>query len=244
MNAIAVAALFLPLFPLSMVFTTLYRRLPHPLARSVLLLAWPQVGLGLLPAPSAAGGWVGGWALASAGLYALRLLSVRELGIWTAQLAVALWALLRLLPPAEPAQLPPQALALSLPLVLLAWAAQHLVRRYGAAHADVPGGLGTGAPRLAGVLAVVVLCAVAVPPAAPFAVLLDAVEHVAPGVALALLLIALLWSWAGLRLLQGLLVGPPPRAPQRDLARPAVLLYALLVVACALLGVHLLGGLG
>ena len=37
--------IFLPLFPLSMGFNALLERVTQPLLRSVLLLAWPQVGL-------------------------------------------------------------------------------------------------------------------------------------------------------------------------------------------------------
>ena len=43
-----VAGLFLPLFPLGMVFNVLFQRIRNAWLRALLLLAWPLAGLGLL----------------------------------------------------------------------------------------------------------------------------------------------------------------------------------------------------
>ncbi|MGB5641380.1 MAG: hypothetical protein WBM63_19915, partial [Sedimenticolaceae bacterium] len=40
--------IFLPLFPFSMAFNALLERVTQPLLRSLLLVAWPQVGLWVL----------------------------------------------------------------------------------------------------------------------------------------------------------------------------------------------------
>ena len=39
------AGLFLPLFPLSMVFNALFNRLQHVALRGILLIGWPHIGL-------------------------------------------------------------------------------------------------------------------------------------------------------------------------------------------------------
>jgi len=77
-------AIFLPLFPLSMLFNTLYARLKQPFLRMALLLGWPLTGIylyGLLQPELP--DWMVGWALASAIFYAFRLLAMREVGIWS-----------------------------------------------------------------------------------------------------------------------------------------------------------------
>ena len=43
-----IAGFFLPLFPLSMVFNTLLDKVKHPVARILLILIWPQIGVLLL----------------------------------------------------------------------------------------------------------------------------------------------------------------------------------------------------
>ena len=87
--------LFLPLFPQSMVFNAVLERVGHPLLRSALLLAWPQIGLLALAALDAGPpSWLVVWALASSALYAFRLLAMREMGRWTGFLATSAWALL------------------------------------------------------------------------------------------------------------------------------------------------------
>ena len=89
-----VAALFLPLFPFSMLLNLTVSRLGWPVARFVLLLAWPQFGVAILiltdPKVPA---FVVPWALASSALYALRLLTVRDLGLWAGFLAASVWPL-------------------------------------------------------------------------------------------------------------------------------------------------------
>ena len=145
-----VVGLFLPLFPLSMVFNLLFARVSQPLARAVLLLAWPLIGLGLLhklgadvPEP------VLNWALATSALYAVRLLALRELGTWTGFLATSLWALLWI--PAregfELADIALDALGFSAPLALLVLITVLLNRRLGGAYAGISGGIAASLPQ-------------------------------------------------------------------------------------------------
>jgi hypothetical protein len=58
-----------------------------------------------------------------------------------------------------------------------------------------------------------------------------------------LLGIWLLWSWAGARLLQGLVVGPANAQDSPDLSLAATWLYALVLVALVVGGVYLIGDL-
>ncbi|RRQ21180.1 hypothetical protein [Thiohalobacter thiocyanaticus] len=243
------AGVFLPLFPLSMLFNALLRRAHRPWLRALLLLTWPQPGLALVaaaqpPLPD----WLMAWALLSSALYAFRALSLRELGLWTGFLACSLWALLWLVL-ARPGEVPPglHALGLSAPLVLLTLLGTGLERRFGAAYAGLYGGLAQQLPRLAGVLVVVVLAGIAMPLFPPFFTLLSltlATASAAPAAALALAGIWLLWSWAGARLLQGLVVGPGDSGGgPADLSPAATWAYAAALAALAGGGLYLLGGL-
>ena len=60
---------------------------------------------------------------------------------------------------------------------------------------------------------------------------------------MALVGIWLLWSWAGARLLQGLVVWPGNPQDSPDLSLAATWLYALVLVALVVGGVYLIGDL-
>lgn len=234
-----IAGLFLPLFPLSMPFNLLIARVRLPMARALLLLGWPQFGLWLL---HTSGGqvpdWVVGWALATAALYALRLLTARELNVWTGFLATSAWALLWLAADSWPA-----ALWLSAPLAMLALVAGAMQARLGAAYAGLAGGQVTDLPRLSGVLALAVLAATATPLFPGFAVLLQTMLDATFSDAWAIAAIWLLWSWAGMRLLRGFLVGEPAGPRPADLGRPASWGYALMLLVLLAGGILLIGGI-
>ena len=233
------AALFLPLFPLSMIFNFVYARLCHPLLRVVLLLGWPHVGLFILFNQSGdIPGWLAGWAVLTALLYGLRALSLRELNVWTGFLATSAWALLWILVPADAAILHAYALGFGLPLAMLAILSNGLEKRFGAAFAGLHGGLAQTMPRFVGVLVVVVLAVIATPVFPAFFTLLAVIANTAPAapaIAAGAGLVWLLWSWAGARLLQELIVGPALDEPVADLGVAATWSYifalGLLVIA-------------
>lgn len=241
MNAMLIlAACLLPLFPFSLIFNAVYARVAHPLARAALVLAWPQAGLWALAASGATvPGWVQPWALATALLYGVRALTLRDAGLWLAYLSIALGALLWLAPA------PALAWAFAAPLALLALAIGAIATRYGAAFAGYPDALAARSPRLAGVFALAVLAASGMPPFSGFFVWLHWALDTRPAAAAVLLVVWLLWSWAAVRLLQGLLVGrmAPDAAAPRDLGRGAVWGYALAFAALLAGGVWLAGGL-
>lgn len=238
------AALFLPLFPLSAVFNQVFGRLRRPELRALALLLWPQAGVLILglterPVPQ----WLGLLALLTALLYAYRAIALREVGRWIGFIATSAWALLWVAA-GEPALLHLQALALSLPLVLLSLLGNALERRFGAAHGAVIAGLAASAPRFAALFVIGVLAAIATPVFPGFFALLASAlgqAGTAPALALAVLLVWLLWTWSGARLLQDIVVGPPGEAAVDDMAPTFTWLYVAGFCALALAGITLGG---
>lgn len=245
---ILLTGLFLPLFPLSMVFNALFARLRNPALRTALLLIWPQIGLVVLyqTAP-ALSPWIMPWALATSALYALRALALRDVGVWIGFLATSAWALMWLTPFAgahvERMQL--YGLSFSAPLVLMAALGAGLERRFGAAYTGLYGGLAQTLPRFSGVLVVVVLAVVATPLFPGFFAMLETVvvtTALAPAIAVGAVLVWLLWTWAGARLLHGLVVGPAGDVDARDLSHGATWSYAILLGLLVIGGLYGLGG--
>lgn len=240
------AALFLPLFPLSAVFNQGFTRLRHPLSRAVLLLIWPQFGVFLIgqtgaPVPD----WLMAWALLSAGFYAYRAIALRELGLWIGFLATSAWALLWVTG-ASGTLLHVQALGFSAPLAVLSLLAGDIERRFGAAHTRLNLGLATVAPRTAGVFVIAILAVVATPLFPGFFTLIAAIvaqSQAAPLAALGLGLIWLLWTWSGARLLQGIVVGPGGEVVGADLSQGRTRSYAVAFVILALAGMQTAGAL-
>jgi hypothetical protein len=241
-----IAGIFLPLFPFSMLLNVLYGRIQQPLLRSLILLLWPQAGLYLvfyfgLSVP----GWLVGWALLTSMLYALRLLVLREVGLWTSFIATSAWALLWILfeHGTDRQHLELFALGISVPLVLMALLGAGLERRFGAAYLGLYNGLAHSLPRFSGILAIVVLAVIATPlfPGffAMFSLILKSIPT-APAISLGVAIVWLLWSWAGARLLQGLIAGPQTQVVD-DLSRINMWLYIAVLAGLVFTGVYSLG---
>lgn len=245
MTLLLIVALFLPLFPASIVLNGVLARLREPVARGLLLLAWPQLGVALLLlAPQAIPQTFVPWALATAGFYALRLLTVRDMGQWAGFFATSALALTWTLAAGGAARIELHAFAFwfSLPAALVAVLARPLAHRLGAAYAGLQGGLIGSLPRLAGVLALTVLAAVATPPFPGFFALLNVVHGLDWPGALAVLAIWLLWSWAATKLLQGFIFGPERAVSHGDMGRAPTLAYAGVLGAFVIAGLTLPGG--
>ncbi|MHB8840061.1 MAG: hypothetical protein ACYC7F_14050 [Gemmatimonadaceae bacterium] len=245
MTLLLIAALFLPLFPLSVVLNGALAQLREPVARCVLLLAWPQIGVLLLPLAShAVPHYVVPWALLTAGFYALRLLTVRDMGQWAGFLATSALALTWALAAggADRAELHAFAFWFSLPSALVALLARPLARRFGAAYAGLQGGLIGSLPRLSGVLALTVLAAVATPPFPGFFALLNLLHRLDWSGALGVLAIWLVWGWAATKLLQGFIFGAGRAVPSGDIGRTPSLVYAGVLGAFVIVGLYLTGG--
>jgi formate hydrogenlyase subunit 3/multisubunit Na+/H+ antiporter MnhD subunit len=116
--------------------------------------------------------------------------------------------------------------------------------RLGAAHTSLGGGLGSAAPRLAGLFVIGVLAVVATPIFPGFFTMLASVlgqAASAPIAALALVLVWLLWTWSGARLLHGIVVGPPRELTVQDMTTTATWGYAAGFIILALVGINLGG---
>jgi NADH:ubiquinone oxidoreductase subunit 4 (subunit M) len=242
-----IAGLFLPLFPLSMAFNALFERMPNTTLRTIVLLAWPQIGLVLIGASNApVPPWVTDVAIATSVLYAFRAIALRDVNQWIGFLATSLWSLLWLFHADEmPFPLTHlHALGMSVPLVLLACLSAGLTRRFGAAYTYLYGGLAQATPRLAGVLVVAVLAIIATPLFPAFftmtTLIADTVES-SPVLASLMLLVWLLWSWAGARLLQGLIVGPAKEDKVADLSPVATWAHVAVLIVLVGGGIYAMG---
>lgn len=242
------AGLFLPLFPFSMVFNAVYSNVRNPALRGILLLAWPQLGLIIisffgLTTPD----WIFVWAILTSLLYAFRALALRELGLWTSFIATSSWALIWILSGShiDASLLALLSLGISVPLVLMAFLGAGLERRFGAAYFGLYGGLAQSIPRFTGVLVMVVLATVATPVFPTFFVMLSIIIRTslsAPLIAVGVGLVWLLWSWAGARLLQGLIVGPQNTSVV-DFNQPTLFLYIVVLTALFFSGMYSMGAM-
>lgn len=242
-----IAAVFLPLFPLGMIFNAIFQRLRMAWARVLLLLLWPLPGLWILQNTSVEipDGLLY-WALFSALLYGFRAVVVREVGMWTGFLATSAWALswIALAEGIVMESLVLQVLSFSLPLALLVILVAEIERRYESAYVGVVSGLAQAHPRLSGIIVLAVLAAIGSPLFPAFFTMLSTISHVitpVPAVAFGLVFVWLLWSWSGVRLLQELLVGPAVKAQHKDISQGHTVVYGSMLLALILGGLYLSG---
>ena len=92
---ILLASIFLPLFPMSMIFNIILDNIKHCWLRVLLIIFWPLIGLLIvlnsnLDIPD----WVLTVALSTSFLYSLRMLTLREVNQWSGFLATSFWGLL------------------------------------------------------------------------------------------------------------------------------------------------------
>ena len=246
--ALLLAGLFLPLFPLSMLFNLFYARLRDPVMRGLVLLVWPQIGLGIISMfHVAVPAWLPAWALVTSLLYALRALALRELGLWTSFVGTSAWALLWIVlgTGSNTSQLQLVGLGISAPLLLMAFLVAGLERRFGAAYLGLYGGLAQSLPRFTGVLVFVVLAIIATPLFPTFFTMLSMIIKVFPAtplLAVGVGVVWLLWSWAGARLLQGLITGQQQLAVA-DLSQTNMWSYIVVLTGLIFIGVYWLGAL-
>lgn len=237
---------FLPLFPLSLGINTLLARLPNAWARAFVLLLWPQIGvflvaehIGELP------NWIKYWGLATAGLYAFRMLAMREVNLWIGFLATSSWALLWM--PAYKglslAEIEVLALGFGLPLAIMAILSGEIAKRFGAAYIGLYGGLAVAMPRLTGLLVMSLFAAIATPVFPAFFAVLHTLVISQPLPAVWLVTIWGTWSWGAARLLQGLIVGPAELPYPKDLGGGMTWVLSLLLAALAFVGLTYTGRL-
>jgi NADH:ubiquinone oxidoreductase subunit 4 (subunit M) len=241
------AAFFLPLFPLSMVFNVVYQRLTLPVFRFILVLVWPLPGIWLLKSHTEAlPEWLMYCALATALLYGFRAVVVKEIGMWSGFLATSAWSLCWIIFIASNGAdaLSFHILSFALPLALMSLLVGEIIHRYESAYVGIVRGLAQAQPRLSGVFIIVMMAAIASPLFPGFFSLLHIITSLVltyPFLAAGLLLLWLLWSWSGIRLLQELLVGPALPIKYRDISRARAMAYAVLIVLLFLSGMFVSG---
>ena len=244
---ILLAGIFLPLFPMSMVFNAILDRVTHSWLRLLLFSAWPLIGLFIvLDRNLVLPDWLLALSLSTSALYALRLLTLREVNQWSGFLATSMWSLLWLpmMQQTSPVLMYGYAVSMSAPLVLLVLLSAGLEQRFGAAYMDLYGGLARTIPRFSGVLVTVVVAAIATPLFPTFFIMLEMVVKIistTPLAATVLLLIWLFWSWAGARLIQGLIVGRASTDKITDMQVTTTGFYSMVLLALVVGGVYLSG---
>ena len=244
-----IAGLFLPLFPLSMVFNEIFDRVRAGKLRILLLFIWPQVGIGIahsagVDIPT----WIIIWALLTALLYGFRALVLRELSLWVSFLATSSWAVLWAVMGGDVSggELVFYALGFSAPLSLLILLGAELEKRFGAAYAGLYSGIAQTLPRLSGVLVVVVLAVVATPIFPGFSTMLSATISILSQSFFAAFMVSvvwLVWAWAGVRLLQGFIVGESKDQTISDISSSCVWSYVLVLSVLGIGGIYMIGGL-
>lgn len=241
------AGLFLPLYPFSILPNLLLQGqvngtgAPGPAWRrgpgfkAAVLLGFPILGVGLVGLATAASAppeplmlnLFGVWGGLTSVIYAFRLLSAKDGEIWISHLYSSTLALIWIgiaigLNPLLP------AIGLSVSLLPLVVLLDQLTRRFGIARCGLYPGLGLSMPLFAYLFIAAVLAAIAVPFSPSFfAITALAFGGVAANAALYLVPIGLswvLWTWAGVNLLQGIIWGVPrDDLTYRDLERDRAL---------------------
>lgn len=241
------AALFVPLFPLSMIFNIVLQRIHNTWLRAVLILVWPLPGVWLLHTLSVSvPAWIIPWALFSAGLYGFRAIVVRECGVWSGFLATSAWSLcwIVLAVGVKANALLLYVLAFSVPLALLMILIGELERRYESAYAGIVCGLTQAQPRLAGILVITVLAVIGSPLFPSFFAMLGNITStitIQPGAIFGMVLVWLLWSWSAMKLLQELLVGSATINRHNDINYGSTMMYTLALIALIIAGLYLSG---
>ncbi len=225
------AGLFLPLYPLSVLPNALlqgqlstefgkgseWRRAPA--FKTALLLVFPMIGVGLATLALRVGApdarlltLFGVWGGITSVLYAFRLLSAKDGEIWISHLFTSALALIWIgiaygVNPLLP------AIGLSVSLLPLVFMLEQLTQRFGIARSGLYPGLCCRVPWFSHLFVLSVLTAIAVPFSPSFfAVAALAFGGVAADEVVVLLPICLswlLWTWAGVNLLTGIVWGIP-----------------------------------
>lgn len=241
------AALFLPLFPLSMVFNGIYQRISMPLLRFTLIIAWPFPGVWILQNTNTQlPEWLIYWALATSLLYAFRAVAVKEMAMWSGFLGTSAWALSWIIFIAgyDANELVFHVLSFALPLAVMSLLVGEIVHRYHSAYVGIVSGVAVAQPGLSGLIIMAMMATIASPLFPGFFSMLKIITSQViayPLVAVGMLLIWLIWSWSGIRLLQELLVGPALPVKYRDISRARSITYGVFMLLLLLSGLYLSG---
>ena len=258
-----VAGLFLPLYPLSILPNALlqgqvdgvthpsskWRR--GPVFKSLLVMLFPAIGVGcvllgsagLAPQEGRLPAVFGLWGGFTSVLYAFRLLTAKDGVIWISHLFSSALALIWVgiaygVDPVLP------AIGLSVSLIPLIIMLEQLTARFGIARSGLYPGLCFSMPLFAHLFIPAVLAAIAVPFSPSFfavaALAFGGVAADEVAVLLPICLSWLLWTWAGVNLLTGIVWGVPrDDLSYRDLSRPGAFGLGGGLVALGFFGIAL-----
>lgn len=237
------AILFLPLFPFSVVFNAALRAVRLVWLRAALLLVWPQIGVWLIAGagmqlPQAWTAAVLAWATGSSLFYAWRMLSTRDFDIWIGFYASSAWALawIGVVGGADAMGLHVAMACLSVTALALALASHCLRKRWGDSYVGLRPGLARTMPRLGVATTLSVLAALGAPVFPVFFAMIYLLKLGNAATVVGVLVVWLLWSWAGAQVWQGFLFGTPHAEHAfvpavRDVPVSWTVLAALLAVA-------------
>lgn len=241
-----IAAFFFPLFPFSMLFMLLYKKLANPWLKNAVIVIWPMAGLLIVnKLQVSVPDWLLYWAVLTSVFYALRSLVIRDVGVWTGFMAVSLWAILWTLPMQDTSSMFYYILGLSLPLTMLTLLGAELEKRFDTMYAGLIGGIADSLPRLSRMLVIVILAVIATPVFPGFFIMFASITEqmiVLPLVALVLAVSWFFWAWSGMRLLQGLITGESAGNSIADLGMVSTLVYGAVLTGIVLLGLLKVGG--
>jgi len=244
---ILLVGIFLPLFPFSMVFNAILDNTKQLQWRVLIFLVWPLCGVLLVRINQVTiPDWVLPLAIFTSFLYALRMLTLREVNQWGGFLAISLWSLiwLPMLKDTSTVLLLIYALSMTMPLVLLLFLCVGLEKRFGAAYTGLDWGLVRTIPNFAVVFVTVLTASIATPLFPSFFIMFEMVVEssaATPWVAVSLLLIWLLWSWAGTRVIQGLIVGRACDCKVDDMDARTISGYGVVLLVLLVSGIYLSG---
>lgn len=237
------AVVFLPLFPFSAVLNAALQAVRAQWLRAALLLVWPQIGVALivdagLPLAQVGQPAVLAWAIGSSMFYAWRLLSARDLDIWAGFYASSAWALawIGVVGGADAMGLSAALACMSATALALSLAGHGLRTRWGDAYVGLRPGLARALPCLGAVTTLSVLAALGAPVFPVFFAMLYLLGLGNAASVVGVLVVWLLWSWAGAQVWQGILFGAAHAEPtfepaRRDLPMSWTVLLALCTVA-------------
>ena len=217
---VLLVGLFLPIFPLSIGFNFILKKIRSPLLKIAVLVSWPLIGLTLffqldVQPPDWLASWVLGISVFTSMLYAFRLLAQRGINTWTGYLATSIWSLFwipLLLLEHNPKTLITYVVGFGIPLTIISLLANIFKQRFGIAYTNLHGGIASSMPRFSILLIIAIFATIATPVFPSFFIMVGFITKVLstdyPSIVLMLVFIWLIWSWAGIRIIQGLLVGP------------------------------------
>lgn len=207
-----IAAIFLPLFPLSALFNFLSSKVDDFRFRIVLIILWPLCGVAILASSTTEiPDWVFSWSIASALLYAFRSLVLKDLKRWNIYMSISAFSLIWIGFSADNSfNVWLTAFAFIVPFLFSCWVIHQVFIRFGGTYAGPIHSLATDMPHLSSLLIFSVLAIIATPIFPGFFSMIGLTQltlQLPLFTTIGILCTWLIWTWSGIRLIQGFIVG-------------------------------------